>query len=161
MANPVKLPAYSLFSLRDAQPLLLERRMKARVLSLSAVGMLAFAASGCGGSSSSSNSTGSCNLASADVCIQFSTTGLSTIQIAEVTAACTEQGLTFAAQACSTTNVLTGSCAIPQAKIENFLPSAPITSAQGFFYQPATEAEAQATCQAAVNSSGLGGTWNP
>jgi len=136
--------------------------MNARTLGMAAVGLLAFgvAATGCGGSSSSST-TASCTLpAGTGVCIEFSTSGLSAAELSAVQSACSSNNLTYSAGACSATNVVPGHCSIPESTIGAYLPSAPITSAEGFFYTPNFSATtAAATCSAALTSGGLGGTW--
>jgi len=132
--------------------------MKTRLLGISAVGLLAFFASACGGSSSSGggSAAASCTLSSANLCVQFDASNLSSAQLSAASAACSSNGLTFADAACSQTNIVAGHCALSGSTIGNYLPNVPISSAAAYFYSPLTSTTAQGFCTAT-----LGGTWVP
>jgi len=152
--------------------------MNARVWGLSAFAVLAFVASGCGGSSSGSGSsggsTGNCSLPAFGICIQFDVSTLTSAQVAAAQSSCVAAGTAvgataaYTAAACPTANALSGTCSLPTATIENYLSGAPITAATAYFAATAetsgglsyTADTAHAECITAP-SAGMGGTWNP
>jgi len=127
---------------------------------------LAFLAVGCGSSSSSSSGTGSCLLTQSSVvllCVGFDYSGSSSDQSA-LTSECQTAGLTFQAQACSTTNAVAGHCNVPQATLNSEGVTTSVSNVEAIFYTTAnfTPATAQSTCEAAFtggSTGGLGGTW--
>ncbi|HTP49284.1 MAG TPA: hypothetical protein VMK42_01190 [Anaeromyxobacteraceae bacterium] len=133
--------------------------MSKRLFGLAAVAVLAFVATGCGGSSSSSSTTvGSCNISSSGICAQYSLTNVSSSDQTAVSTVCTGAGGTYG-HGCSGSFV-SGSCSVTGAALSGSqgfqLPAdlASTTFTVDFSSSLYTAAQAQGAC------TELGGTWS-